>query len=81
MKPNSDSHEKLLLLVGFSTLLKTSYRQDEMKIWNEFLFLVINNKMATERIKPHDKPGDKFKPVLLKYKSRVFIRQSGDCTA
>ncbi|HOK25957.1 MAG TPA: hypothetical protein PLX87_05460 [Bacteroidales bacterium] len=52
-----------------------------MKIWNEFLFLVINNKMATERIKPHDKPGDKFKPVLLKYKSRVFIRQSGDCTA
>ena len=47
-----------------------------MKIWNEFLSLVKNNKMTTDRIKPHDQLGDKFKPILLSYLDSVRIQAS-----
>ena len=53
-----------------------------MKIWNDFLTLVKNNNMTTDRIKPHDQLGDKFKPILLGFLDSIRILASpSDWTA
>lgn len=38
------SMKRILLLFSLLTIIADSYCQDEMKIWNEFLTLVKNNK-------------------------------------
>ncbi len=68
--------KKILLTINFLLIMTASYCQDEMRIWKEFLALVISKQMTEDRIKPHDQLGDKFKPILLSYLDSVRIQAS-----
>jgi hypothetical protein len=68
--------KKNFSLIIFLSLFSVCYCQDELKIWNEFLFLVKNKQMTDDRIKPLEQLGDNFKPILLGYLDSVRVQAS-----
>lgn len=68
--------KKYLLPFSLSAITTASCFQDEMKIWNEFLSLVRNNKLTTDRIRPHDQLVGKFKPVHINCPDSARIQAS-----
>jgi len=70
--------KKTSIIIFFLMSYTASFGQEELKIWNEFINLVRNNRMTEDKIKPLSQLGDKFKPVLLSYLDSVRLQASPD---